>query len=93
MASNFQKKVIKEYEGKGYLVLKNIRLNKSGYPDLQCIKKDSPDVWIECKEGKDTLKPLQKKRIDELIKLGKISFCIHDEKGIVYPHSPLTKTI
>ena len=37
--SNFQKKIIKEYESKGYLVLKHIRLNKSGYPDLQCIKK------------------------------------------------------
>ena len=30
--SKFQSKIIKEYEGKGYLVLKTIRLNVNGYP-------------------------------------------------------------
>ena len=93
MASNFQKKVIKEYEDNGYLVLKHIRLNKSAYPDLQCIKKDCPDIWIECKEGKDTLKSLQQKRIDELNKLGKIAFCLHDKKGIIYPPNPKLRRI
>ena len=90
MASNFQKKIIKEYESKGYSVLKHIRLNKSGYPDLQCIKKDTTDIWIECKEGSDTLKPLQQKRIDELIELGKIAYCIHETKGIIYPSTSNT---
>lgn len=85
MASSFQNKVIKEWQDKGYLVLKNIRLNKTGYPDLQCIKLNYTDVWIECKEKKDDLKTLQKKRIDELNNLGKIAFCIQDGKGIIYP--------
>ena len=93
MASNFQKKVIKEYQEKGYKVLKHIRLNESGYPDLQCLKKDSIDIWIECKEKNDTLKPLQKFRIDELNNLGKIAYCIQDGKGIVYPPNPKLRRI
>jgi len=72
-------------EAKGFLVLKNIRLNKTGYPDLQCLKKGEVDVWIECKEKNDNLKPLQKIRIDQLNELGKISYCLQDGKGIIYP--------
>ena len=81
----FQSKIIKEYEDKGYLVLKIIRLNKTGYPDLQCFKKDNPVIWIECKEENDTLKPLQKKRIDELNQIGMVAFCIQENRGIIYP--------
>ena len=83
--SNFQTKVIKKLEEKGYTVLKTIRLNRSGYPDLLAMKKDEPDLWVECKEINDTLKPLQKKRIDELIFLGKKAVCLQDTKGIIYP--------
>ena len=49
------------------------------------MKQGEIDTWIECKEGKDTLKEMQKYRIDELIKLGKHAFCLHDVKGIIYP--------
>ena len=56
-------------------------------PDLFCMKQGEIDTWIECKEGKDTLKELQKFRIDELIKLGKQAFCLHSEKGVVYPEN------
>lgn len=85
MASNFQSKVIKEYKSKGYIVIKIIRLNENGYPDLLCMKRGMDDIWIECKESKDTLKELQKFRIDELNKLGKLAFCLQDGKGIIYP--------
>ena len=83
--SNFQSKVIKKLEEKGYTVLKTIRLNRSGYPDLLAMKKNEPDLWVECKEIDDTLKPLQKKRIDELNSLGKKALCLQDKKGIIYP--------
>ena len=83
--SNFQKKVIKNLEKQGFTVLKTIRLNRSGYPDILAMKKGCPDTWIECKEETDTLKPLQKKRIDELIELGKVAFCLQAGKGIIYP--------
>lgn len=78
-----QSKIIKSLESKGYLVLKTIRLNKAGYPDIFAFGKYN-DVFIEVKEKNDTLKPLQRKRIDELNKLGKIAFCYKNDK-IIYP--------
>ena len=68
---NYQSKVIKEYKECGYIVLNLIRLSENGYPDLLCLK-DGKAIFIECKTGGDTLKPLQKYRIDELIKEGLI---------------------
>lgn len=81
---SYQQKIIKEYESKGFLVIKTIRLNKSGFPDLICLK-DGKTVWIEIKEPTDTLKPLQKKRIDELIKIGFEAYCLKKNKGKIYP--------
>jgi hypothetical protein len=91
--SKFQSKIIKEYEDKGYLVLKTIRLNVNGYPDLLCLKSNEPTIFIEVKEAKDTLKPLQKLRIDELNKLGFNAFCLQDGKGIVYPDDKEKETL
>lgn len=85
MASKFQSKIIKEYKLKGYTVLNIMKLSNSGYPDLLCIKKNEVDIWIECKELNDTLKELQKQRIDELILLGKKAICLQDTKGQIYP--------
>lgn len=81
---SYQKKIIKEYESKGFLVIKTIRLNKSGFPDLMCLK-DGKTIWVEIKEPTDTLKPLQKKRIDELIKIGFEAYCLKKNKGKIYP--------
>lgn len=79
----FQEATIKEWERKGYTVLKSIRLNKSGFPDLICLK-DGSTLWIECKEEKDTLKPLQKLRIDQLRENGFKAFCLQKNKGLIY---------
>ena len=81
--SKFQAKIIKEYEKRGYYVLKLHKTNKNGIPDLQCMK-DGVSVFIECKEKTDTLKPLQKFRIDELRKNGFKAFCLQDKKGVIY---------
>jgi Holliday junction resolvase len=83
--SKFQSKIIKEYKSKGWTVLNIIKLSDSGYPDLLCMKPGEVDLWIECKENKDTLKELQKYRIDELIKLGKKALCLHNINGQIYP--------
>lgn len=83
MASDFQKKVKKEYEKKGYKVIKLIRLSENGYPDLMCLK-DGKSVFIEVKEKNDKLKELQKYRIDELRKLGFEAFCLQDGIGKIY---------
>jgi hypothetical protein len=84
MASKFQAKIIKQYESDGWTVLNIIKLSDNGYPDLLCMKQGEIDTWIECKEGADTLKPLQKFRIDQLRKLGKKALCLHNEKGAIY---------
>lgn len=83
--SKFQTKIINKLEKSGFTVIKTIRLNRSGYPDILAMKKGEVDIWIECKEPGDTLKALQKKRIDQLNELGKTAFCLHSEKGLIYP--------
>lgn len=85
MASSYQKKLIKEFKSKGYTVLKIVRLNSNGYPDILCMKLGETDIWIESKELNDDLKELQKLRIDQLNALGKRAFCMQDTKGIIYP--------
>lgn len=84
MASKFQSKVIKDYKKQGYLVIKVIRFSDNGWPDVLAIK-DGLSTWIECKESTDTLKDLQKYRIDELNKVGCIAFCLQDGRGKIYP--------
>lgn len=84
MASSFQNKVKKQMQSKGYTVVSVIKLSANGYPDLLCLK-DGQSIWIECKESNDTLKPLQKHRIDELISNGFDAYCLQDGKGKIYP--------
>lgn len=84
MASKFQTKIIKQYEANGWTVLNIIKLSDNGFPDLLCMKENETDTWIECKEGSDTLKPLQKFRLGQLRKLGKQAICLHETKGILF---------
>lgn len=84
MASRFQSKVIKQYRESGYLVVKVIKFSDNGWPDVLAIK-DGISTWIECKEPNDTLKDLQKYRIDELNKAGCIAFCLMAGVGKIYP--------
>lgn len=78
---NYQAKVINRYKEDGYLVLNVIKLSDNGYPDLIALK-DGKAIFIECKTGNDTLKPLQKFRIDELKKQGFEAYCLKDDKVI-----------
>ena len=79
----FQTKIKNQYEKKGYKVVKLIRLSENGYPDLLCLK-DSIAIWVEVKEANDTLKELQKIRINELINNGFIAGAIQDGIGVIY---------
>lgn len=83
MASKFQTELIKKYESEGWYVINLIRTNKNGIPDLMLLK-NGKTTWIESKEANDTLKPLQKKRIDELRALGFDAFCLQKGKGKIY---------
>ena len=84
MASTYQNKIKKQMEQKGYKVVSVIKLSQNGFPDLLCMK-DGRSIWIECKERNDTLKPLQKYRIDELINNGFEAYCMQETKGKIYP--------
>ena len=86
MASIFPTKVKKAFQEQGYKVLNDIKLSENGYPDLM-VMKAGKTIFIECKEITDTLKPLQKLRIDELIELGFDAVCLKDTKGIIYGKS------
>jgi Holliday junction resolvase len=82
--SAYQSKIIKAYKKKGWLVIKTIRLNENGFPDLFLFK-NSTTIFIEVKEKNDTLKPLQIARINQLIAKGFTAFCLQDGKGQIYP--------
>ena len=60
-----QKKIIKQLEKKGYFVLKLIKCNKNGHPDLIAVK-ENETIFIEVKRPDGGLSELQKVRIKEL---------------------------
>ncbi len=61
-----QKKRINQLEELGYYVLKLIKTNKNGIPDLIAIPKDSNVLFSEVKTPTGKLTPLQEYRLKEL---------------------------
>lgn len=68
--SKYQKKLIDQFESNGWYVLKLIKTNKNGIPDLLCLKQDETPLFIEVKGMKGIVSKLQEYRIKELNKLG-----------------------
>lgn len=67
--STHQRKLIKKLESEGYYVLKLIKTNKNGIPDLLALKPNEVK-FIEVKGSKTRVDPLQEYRIKELKNLG-----------------------
>tara|TARA_R110002020_G_scaffold119205_4_gene272056 strand:- start:421 stop:660 length:240 start_codon:yes stop_codon:yes gene_type:complete len=65
-----QSKRIKELESIGYYVVKLIKTNKNGIPDLIAIPPDSDVLFIEVKTSKGKVSKLQEYRLEELKKHG-----------------------
>lgn len=65
-----QNKRIKQLEADGYYVLKLIKTNKNGIPDLLAIPKGSNVLFSEVKTEKGKLSKLQEYRLKELDGLG-----------------------
>lgn len=80
---SYQSKLIKEYEDSGYMVVKLIRCNINGMPDLMVLK-DGVAEFIEVKEANDTLSPLQRLRIQQLRRKGFSACCMQEGKGVIY---------
>jgi len=65
-----QSKRIKQLEADGYYVLKLIKTNKNGIPDLLAIPPDCPVLFSEVKKPNGKLSKLQEYRLKELNKHG-----------------------
>ena len=61
-----QSKRIKELESIGYYVVKLIKTNKNGIPDLIAIPPDSDVLFVEVKTPKGKTSKLQEYRLEEL---------------------------
>lgn len=61
-----QSRRIKELEAQGYYVIKLVRTNKNGIPDLIAIPKNSDVLFSEVKRPEGKLSKLQEYRIKEL---------------------------
>lgn len=66
LEQKIQAKKIKELEAQGYYVIKLMKTNKNGIPDLIAIPPYSDVRFIEVKTIKGSLTELQKYRIREL---------------------------
>ena len=65
LESQIQDKIVKELTEAGWIVLKSIANNKSGFPDLQCMKYGRC-VFIEVKQPGKQLSQLQQFRAAQL---------------------------
>jgi len=64
--SVIQSKKIKELEAQGYYVIKLVKTNKNGIPDLIAIPPNSDVLFVEVKGPTGKLSSLQEYRIKEL---------------------------
>ena len=65
-----QSKRIKQLESEGYYVLKLIKTNKNGIPDLIAIPKNANVLFSEIKKPTGKLSKLQEYRLKELEEYG-----------------------
>ena len=61
-----QAKKIKELEAQGYYVIKLMKTNKNGIPDLLAIPPNSDVLFVEVKTMQGKLSKLQEYRINEI---------------------------
>jgi Holliday junction resolvase len=65
-----QNELIKELESEGYYVIKLMKTNKNGIPDIIAIEPGGLVSFYEVKKGMNKLSPLQEYRKEELVKHG-----------------------
>lgn len=61
-----QKKRIDQLEKEGYYVIKLIKTNKNGIPDIVAIPPDAPVIFSEVKTSKGKTSKIQEYRLKEL---------------------------
>jgi len=86
LESKIQKKIITHLEQHGWYVIKLIKTNKNGVPDLVVIDKNGGATFIEVKRPGGKLSELQKYRIKEMQSKGIkviVAYSIEDLKGLL----------
>ena len=68
--SKYQKKLIDQYTKQGYLVIKMIKTNIVGIPDLLLLKAGEIPIFIEVKGPNGRASKIQEYRIKQLIDMG-----------------------
>mgnify|MGYP003624526461 FL=1 len=68
-----QKKRIDQLEKEGYYVLKLVKTNKNGIPDIVAIPPNTPVIFSEVKTPKGKTSVIQDYRLKELDKYGFIT--------------------
>lgn len=68
-----QKKRIDQLEADGYYVIKLIKTNKNGIPDIVAIPPNVPVIFSEVKTPKGKTSKIQEYRLKELEKFGFIT--------------------
>ena len=69
-AQQIQAKRIKQLESEGYYVIKLVKTNKNGIPDLLAIPPEAKVIFSEVKTPKGKVSRLQEFRLKELEKYG-----------------------
>ncbi len=65
-----QKKRIDQLEKEGYYVIKLMKTNKNGIPDIVAIPPDTPVIFSEIKTEKGKVSKIQEYRLKELDSYG-----------------------
>lgn len=68
-----QNKRIKQLEAEGYYVIKLIKTNKNGIPDIVAIPPGAPVIFSEIKTPKGKTSKIQEYRLKELDRYGFIT--------------------
>ena len=82
LKSVIQKKVINYLEKKGFLVVKTIVLNVSGYPDIFAFR-NGEALFVEVKSKNGKLSELQEYRIKKIREQGFKVLIVNDLKTLI----------
>tara|TARA_R110000822_G_scaffold211014_3_gene346686 strand:- start:840 stop:1115 length:276 start_codon:yes stop_codon:yes gene_type:complete len=70
----YQAKIIKALEARGFYVIRLTKTNKNGIPDVVALKYCQEPIFIEVKGVKGIIAPLQHYRKDEIVDKGFVHY-------------------
>ena len=82
LESCVQREIIRYLEGCSWYVVKLIQTNKNGIPDLMAVR-EGKCIFVEVKREKQTAKPLQNYRMNELKQHGTTAFVAHSVEDVI----------